>query len=197
MIAAGVHHDADEPGGEPGFTLEAADLLHQRAADVLGDVLCVRTRPGHPPRDAVDAVVVSPQQRFERITVAARRAIDEVAIGVRDGLRDTTGAGRRARALRGGLVRPRLDRWAVACLQGWSCRSSRRLSREKAYFLVHSPIRRGCRNNPWQENGFFFRRQQAGLFPLARQIGPDRRSRTARWRREYAHQSEDCRQGYG
>ena len=84
MIAAGIHHDAHEPGAEPGRALEAAELLHQRAADLLRDVLGVRAQPGQPPRQSVDAIVMPPQQGLERVAVAARGAVDEIAVGIDD-----------------------------------------------------------------------------------------------------------------
>src|SRR4051794_12100291 len=44
MIAASVHHDPHEPGPELGLALEAPDLLHERATDLLRDVVRIRSR---------------------------------------------------------------------------------------------------------------------------------------------------------
>jgi hypothetical protein len=94
MVAAGIHDNAGEPGREFGLALEAADLLDQRAADVLRDVFRMRARSGHPPGDAVNAVVVPTQQGLERIAIAARGTVDEIAVGVERGA-IATGAGNR------------------------------------------------------------------------------------------------------
>ncbi len=82
MVVAGVDHDAVEPGGEARLAPEAGDLLDQGAADLLGDILGVGGGAGHPPGDAVDAVVVAAQQSLEGATVAARGPRDEVAVRV-------------------------------------------------------------------------------------------------------------------
>src|ERR1700716_397346 len=117
MIAAGIHDNAGEPGREFGLALEAADLLDQRAADVLRAVSRMRARSGHPPGDAVNAIVVPTQQGLERIAIAARGTVDEIAIGVERGA-IATGAGARTGQLRGRPDRSQLDRRTLAALQG-------------------------------------------------------------------------------
>ncbi len=81
-VAAGVEGDAAQPGGEFGLAAKAADLLDQRAADVLGDVVGVGARSGQLPGEAVDAVVMPLEQGRERVAVAGAGGGDETGIWI-------------------------------------------------------------------------------------------------------------------
>ena len=70
VIATGVNDDAAQPSGEFRFAFETVDLLDQGAAHVLRDIVGVRGRTGHAPGNAVDAVIVAAEQRFEGGTIA-------------------------------------------------------------------------------------------------------------------------------
>ena len=81
-IAAGVEGDACQPGREFRFPAEAADLFDQGAADVLGNVVRVRARPGQLPREPVDPVVVAAQQGLERVPASGEDGVDKVNIRI-------------------------------------------------------------------------------------------------------------------
>ena len=82
VIMAGISDYTDKPCRELGFAFEAADLLHQRATDLLGNVLRIGARSGQPPCKTVHQVVVPPQQGLERRSIAEGGAIDKILIAI-------------------------------------------------------------------------------------------------------------------
>ena len=81
-ISAGVEGDAVEPGGEPSLAAIAANLLDQRAADILRDVVGIGARTGQLPGEAVDAVIMAVEQRGECVAVAGASGGDETGIRI-------------------------------------------------------------------------------------------------------------------
>ena len=71
-----------KPSGEFGFAPIAADLLHQRAADVLGDVVGIGARPGQLPGESVDSAVMPLEQLRECVAVAGAGGGNETGIWI-------------------------------------------------------------------------------------------------------------------
>jgi hypothetical protein len=94
-IAASIDNDAGEPSRELCISFEGVDLLDQLAADILRDVFSVDDRTREPPRQAMDAIVVTPQQALEGVAISRRSESGEFAIGAGAWL----GAGRAGRAV--------------------------------------------------------------------------------------------------
>ena len=69
-VTAGVEGNAANPGGELCFAAKTTDFLNERATDILGDVVGIRSRAGQMPSEAVNPIVVTFEQRRERIAVA-------------------------------------------------------------------------------------------------------------------------------
>ena len=79
-IAAGIDNDAGEPSRELCVSLEGVDLLDQLAANVLRDVFGFDDRTREPPRQPVDAIVVTPQEPLEGVAISRRGESGEFAI---------------------------------------------------------------------------------------------------------------------
>src|ERR1044072_4779372 len=82
MVTAGVDRDAAQPGREFRMPAKAADPLDEGAADILNDVVRVGGRPGEPPGETVNSVVVATQQGGERIAIAGDGGDEKVSIRV-------------------------------------------------------------------------------------------------------------------
>jgi hypothetical protein len=91
QIARRIEHDAAQPGGEFRLAPEGRDLLDQRAADILRDIIGIGARSGQLPGKPVDPVIMPPQQRAERFPIAGNRGGEEIIVGIvsdiRHGLR--------------------------------------------------------------------------------------------------------------
>ena len=79
-IAAGIDNDAGEPSRELCVSLEGVDLLDQLAANVLCYVFGFDDRTREPPRQPVDAIVVTPQEPLEGVAISRRGESGEFAI---------------------------------------------------------------------------------------------------------------------
>ena len=71
QIAAGIEHDAAQPGAELRLTAKHGELLDEHAAHVLRDIVGIGARSGELPGEGVDAVIVPVEQRRERGSIAA------------------------------------------------------------------------------------------------------------------------------
>ena len=81
-VPAGVERDPAQPGAELGFSAEAADLLYQRAANVLCDVVGISASAGQLPGETMDTVVMALEERGEGISIAGDRGGDETGIWI-------------------------------------------------------------------------------------------------------------------
>lgn len=97
QITAGIDDDAAQSRRKFGLAPEIRDLFEKQAAHVLRDVVCVRSRAHDLPCQAVDPVIMSSQQRFERVAIAVPGGGDKVCIGT--GLNVAHSSARRAMSI--------------------------------------------------------------------------------------------------
>ena len=81
-VAAGVEGDPRQPGRELRVAAKASDLLDKGAADLLRDVVGIRARSGQPPRETVDSIIVTTEQRLERLAIAGNGRGDKIDIRI-------------------------------------------------------------------------------------------------------------------
>src|SRR5262249_47269883 len=132
-----------------GLALEAADLLDQRPADVLRDVVRVGRRSRHAPGHAVNPVVMAFEQGFEGIAIALLGPLHELAVGVDGDRRTVDGRARNGLKPYGAAGRAAFERRRVGCPHGPSA------------ILRHGTMpactmRRASERNPWRRMQIFF-----------------------------------------
>jgi len=82
QVTAGVDRNSAKPGGELRLPAKAFDLFDQRTADVLSDVVGIRSGAGKLPRKSVDAVVMTLEQGREGVAISGARSGDETGIWI-------------------------------------------------------------------------------------------------------------------